>query len=121
MKILEAYMSKHDDRGDVTGLFNLVPLEEVNIISTRAGCKRGNHYHKTTSEFFYIISGQLHLLVESLEQKIIFNDVLEEGALFLIEPDEIHTVTAITDVKWINGLDAKFSEKEPDFHIFKKV
>lgn len=119
MRLLTNYMYKQDARGSVTGLFNEFPLEELNLISTLAGSVRGNHYHQITREFFFILTGKLHLLVTDLNNQIIFNAEIAAGTLFMIDPNEIHTITAITDVSWINGLDKKFSELNPDFHILK--
>ena len=117
MKLLNPYMEKQDVRGGVRGLFNQFPLEELNLICSVQGAVRGNHYHINTREFFYIVSGDIHLSVVTTGQQSIFDGVLGCGAIFIIEPYEVHTVTALTDVKWINGLDRMFSEQNPDFHV----
>lgn len=117
MKIIESYMNLMDARGEVTGIFREFPLVEINIIRTLAGYTRGNHYHKITNEFFIVLSGRLHLKVTTLKNEVLFDGELSEGAKFIIEKNEIHTITAITDVVWMNGLDMKFSDSNPDFHI----
>lgn len=117
MKLLKPYMEKRDERGGVLGLFNQFPLEEVNLISSVKGAIRGNHYHINTREFFYLVSGEIHLSVMTTDQNVVFDDVLTTGSIFIIEPYEVHTVTALSDAQWINGLDRLFSDKNPDFHV----
>lgn len=117
MKFIESYMNRMDARGEVIGIFREFPLAEINMVRTLAGHARGNHYHKSTNEFFIVLSGRLHLQVTTLKNEILFDGELSEGAMFIIEKNEIHTVTAISDVVWINGLDMKFSDSNPDFHI----
>lgn len=117
MKFIESYMNRMDARGEVIGIFREFPLAEINMIRTLAGHTRGNHYHKSTNEFFVVLSGRLHLNVMTLKNDLLFDGELSEGAKFIIEKNEIHTITAISDVVWINGLDVKFSGSNPDFHI----
>lgn len=115
MKLLTPYMINKDSRGMFTGIINSGTWEEINIIETDEGCIRGGHYHKLTLELFYILSGEIEVEV-SREDKAKEVHLVREGAIFLIEPFEIHTFRCLTKCKWLNVLSKKMDELAMDFY-----
>ena len=95
MKKLEPYMMREDTRGRLVGLINEGSWEEFNYLETKAGNIRGNHYHKGTREGFFIIDGELDVLISSStgsETKM----RVSSGDVFIIEPGEVHTFYCLT-------------------------
>lgn len=107
-------MRKEDSRGTITGIINSGTWEEFNLITTEAGCVRGGHYHKFTSELFYILSGELEVEV-SKKGGAREVHLVREGSIFLIEPYEIHTFRCLTACTWINVLSKRMDESSMDF------
>src|SRR5215470_18192593 len=54
-------------------------------IELQAGSVRGNHYHKIKEEWVYIMSGELNLIVEDLENKTRDSVLLGAGDLVFIK------------------------------------
>lgn len=53
--------SFRDDRGYIEDLV-VAPLDSVTRIITRAGAVRGNHVHRETVQWTYVVSGRLRLI-----------------------------------------------------------
>ncbi|WP_417542762.1 cupin domain-containing protein [Methylophaga thalassica] len=116
MKILSPYQTFEDERGCLLGLLNHSEWQEINFLETRAGNQRGNHYHKNTREFFFIIEGrgEIEIISESQGKEVHEFKSLD---MFIIEPMEIHTFYCHENTKWINALTLKFDADNPDIHL----
>lgn len=89
---------------------------EINYVETLANKVRGNHYHKKTFELFFIISGEIEIIVESLNSGEQETFLATKGEQILIEPYELHTFRTKTDAQWIAMLSEKIDPDNPDFH-----
>jgi quercetin dioxygenase-like cupin family protein/SAM-dependent methyltransferase len=91
-----------DDRGKITDLLNR-SINHVGLITTRAGSVRGEHYHKLSTQYSYILSGKFEVLVASVyNPKNVKKIILEEGELITIEPKTMHRFKAIEDAIMID-------------------
>lgn len=107
MTILEPEFKHTDSRRSITQLFTS-NIAQVNVYDAKKGAVLGNHYHKETIEFFYIVRGSL-----------IANDkVLSKGSLFVVYPEEPHTIECLTDVSLMTFLSKPFDLENPD--LWKK-
>ena len=78
-----------DDRGILAQLTHK-PYGQINAVYTKKGAIRGNwHYHKTTKEAFFIISGEVEvfLKLDTLEERYTF----KTGDMFIIPENVKHT------------------------------
>jgi quercetin dioxygenase-like cupin family protein len=48
-----------DERGVIQDLFDGGPVDAVTWITTNEGAVRGNHFHKLTTQWTYVLSGLL--------------------------------------------------------------
>ncbi len=90
-----------DDRGEICQILS-VPCRQVNYLYTKAGAKRGRHYHKQNREIFYVISGEVKIQAQAVGKA----DVREEGTFssgdaFLVEPYAIHDLTFLRDTQMV--------------------
>jgi dTDP-4-dehydrorhamnose 3,5-epimerase-like enzyme len=115
MQKLSPYINKSDERGGFLGITQQ-GWAEVNFIETRAHEVRGNHYHKETRELFFIISGEIDIVVDDLNSGKHFELSVTKGDMFVIEPFELHTFKTKTDAQWINMLSKPVDPQNPDFH-----
>jgi dTDP-4-dehydrorhamnose 3,5-epimerase-like enzyme len=116
MKRIEPYMRREDARGKLIGLMNEGLWEEFNYLETGAGQVRGNHYHAQTLELFFIIDGEIDIVIVRPDGEVI-NDHLVAGDMVLIEPGETHTFYCLTNTRWINFLTHRFDQDNPDLHF----
>ncbi len=91
-----------DDRGVISDLLN-EKINHVGLITTTKGSVRGNHYHKKSIQYSYILSGKFEVLVAAVDEldekeKIILNS----GEIIIIEPGIVHTFKAIEDSDMID-------------------
>lgn len=116
-KLINKYFSYTDQRGTIDGLVNFGNWQEINLITSNKGSIRGGHYHKKTSELFYILKGEIKAELcpfNSLDKKETL--VFKQGDIILIEPYTVHTFFMLTDSQWINMLSIKNNENSPDIY-----
>ena len=90
LKIIETDFHFEDERGTIDQLIH-DGYKQINVITSKKGVVRGNHYHKLNNEAFYIVSGELKLTVG--------NDVFKfkTGDFFGIEPYDMHSFEYLKD------------------------
>ena len=98
-----------DSRRTLTNLLRR-DIKDINVCEAKKGCILGNHYHKLTDEYFYIVRGTC--LVHSGDNSQIVN----KRSLFLIEPNIKHSVECLTDVTYLTFLSEPFNESNPDIY-----
>lgn len=89
-----------DERGEITDLLVREPVEYVTQITSRSGAVRGNHYHKETTQWIYVVEGRLQVLTQ-LPGEAVRADVLEPGQLIINLPNERHAMIALTDARFL--------------------
>lgn len=62
MNKLPVPVSFRDDRGEIIDLLENENINSVTIVTFKKGAVRGNHYHKQTIQWNYLMSGQIKLL-----------------------------------------------------------
>jgi mannose-6-phosphate isomerase-like protein (cupin superfamily) len=112
---LSPYITRLDERGGFWGITQ-EGWAEVNFIETSAQQVRGNHYHKETRELFFIISGEIEVVIDDLNSGKHLEFSVTKGDVFIIEPFELHTFHTKTDAQWINMLSKPVDQQSPDFH-----
>jgi len=115
MKKLSPYLLKTDERGVFLGITQ-EQWAEVNFIETEANQVRGNHYHKETLELFFIISGEVEIVIDDLRSGQRTEFCARNGDIFVIEPYELHTFHTKSKTQWINMLSHRMDLQDPDFH-----
>lgn len=115
MQKISPYLKKIDERGEFWGITQ-AGWAEVNFIETSAHEVRGNHYHKETRELFFIVSGEIEVVIEDLNSGEHLKLLVTKGDVFIIEPFELHTFYTMTDAQWINMLSKPIDQQSPDFH-----
>lgn len=96
MIIRHLKLAFQDERGQITDIIQHTPFDSVTVITFVRGAVRGNHYHKETIQYSYVLSGHILALarlsggpVEKAE--LVAGDLLESPAL------ECHALQALED------------------------
>ncbi len=106
IRFINPYFSFKDDRGLITGLIQEGNWKEINVIDSKKGTRRGDHYHKKCTELFIMLSGRVKVYLQSVDepdrQMII---TFFKGDVFIVERGTYHTFEVIDNSTWINALD----------------
>lgn len=103
MKSLEPEFSHEDSRRKLTQLLT-ADIKQVNVYECQANVNLGNHFHKKTVEFFYILDGEIESNGETKK----------EGDLFVYYPETMHTIWAKTTCRFMTFLTVPFDKENPD-------
>src|SRR5439155_25869404 len=78
-----------DGRGEIRDLLRDAELDSVTLIRTNRGGIRGNHYHRATSQWTYVISGRVRWVTQMPGEEA-QEDVAGPGSFVLSPPEERH-------------------------------
>ena len=108
MKFLKPEFVNSDNRRILSQLVTS-DFKQVNIYEATHGSILGNHFHKETVEYFYIIKGSLE-----------YNDkaIVKKGDLFVVEPPEKHWLKVISDkATFMTFLTKPYKLESPDIYV----
>lgn len=95
MKLSKAYLGDQDERGSIFDIVLDDAIGAVGHVSFTQGAIRGNHIHERTTQWNYVVSGSLSVVVRDA------NGVLDEfqiqpGDLLKVDPGEAHAFQALS-------------------------
>lgn len=109
MEILQHEFQHTDSRRRLIQLLT-GDIKQVNVYEAKKDAILGNHFHKETTEYFYILKG-----TATYNDKIALNP----GTLFIVKPEENHMIRCLSNVKMMTFLTKPYTKEEPD--IWKKL
>ena len=88
-----------DDRGTILDIFKSEPKEHGALITFNEGAKRGNHYHKKSTQYLFLVSGTLLMRTAKVNREgdfieIIKEDIIKPNMLITHRPFEAHAFVA---------------------------
>ena len=98
MKKINLKIAFKDRRGKIIDLIENEKINAVTLITIKKGAVRGNHYHKKTWQWNYIVSGKMRLITKKPHKKI-KKILLNTGDLALTEPGELHALIGVQNCK----------------------
>lgn len=85
-----------DDRGDIVDLLENENINAVTIVTFRKGAIRGNHYHKQTTQWNYVMSGRIKL-VSQVPGAAAVETILGPGEFSVSLPNVRHALVGLED------------------------
>lgn len=120
IEFMRNYFKSEDERGSITGLVNIGTWQEINLVRSDAGVTRGNHFHQTTREGFAILQGRIEVSLQKITDERVEGEEkicnVSAGDVFIIESGVNHIFRVKENAIWINFLDNRMDEKNPDIH-----
>ena len=89
-----------DERGSIADVLEDETIEHVTLITTAKGAVRGNHFHRETYQWLYVLSGALRYVVRAGEGSL-ESGVVGAGDLLMTGPMEAHALEAVEDTNMI--------------------
>ena len=117
IEILEPDFSFSDERGFLYQLCR-DGWKQVNVSQTKEGTFRGGHYHKETKEAFFIVSGEVDLVLEKGDK--MENYTFKTGDFFALLPYACHSFTFKKDTLMVALYDKGVEKSDGAKDIFKK-
>ena len=88
IKLMKPDFVFDDERGSLCQLVH-EGYSQFNIVFSKKGVFRGDHYHKENNEVFYVINGLFELIAS--QNGIVENYTFTEGDMFLVPPYVVHS------------------------------
>ena len=96
IKLIDYKIDHKDERGTISDLIENEQINAVTRISIKKGAVRGNHYHKKTWQWNYIVSGTMQLFTRKGNEEI--DEIeLKPGQIALTVPEEHHALVGVED------------------------
>lgn len=96
MKVTQIKTTHQDERGNIRDIVEQIDFNGATIIKSKIGSIRGNHYHKKTIQYIFVLSGQLKAKSKKVDESMV-EVVVEPGDLISHEQLEAHCFEAIED------------------------
>ena len=87
-----------DHRGLIKDIIVNERIDYVTIITNAKGAVRGNHYHKETIQFLYVLEGKI-LVASQIKGEEVKKEILESGSMLFNEASESHAIKSLEDSK----------------------
>ncbi len=100
---VEAPLEFHEDnRGKIADMFYKSDIQHVAIITSKKGVRRGDHYHKHTTQHMLMTKGSLEYVYQPVDKsQPVKHIIVKEGHLISTPPFEIHTLLFPEDNEFV--------------------
>ena len=96
MEKIPVVPSFKDERGEIIDLLENESINAVTVVTFRKGAVRGNHYHKETTQWNYLMSGSIKL-VSQVPGKAVVETVMKPGDFVVTGPNVRHALVGLAD------------------------
>lgn len=86
-----------DARGEIFDIIEKKPVAHVGLVTFIKGAVRGNHYHKQSTQYTYILRGKIKFITTDIDGGNRAETVLEASDFSEIPPGVVHTYVALDD------------------------
>ena len=97
--IIQLDIAYQDERGIILDIFESEPKEHCSLITFNKGSRRANHYHKESTQYLFLISGNLIMRSGEVDDSGNFKDkikqdIIKPHMLVTHKPYEAHAFEA---------------------------
>jgi len=100
MKKIKRKISFRDKRGTIIDLLEKKNINAITFITQKKGKIRGNHFHKKTIQWNYLVKGELELFTKKNKGKII-KTIMKKGDLVVTTKNESHAFKALKNSEFL--------------------
>lgn len=96
MQVIHTKPNFTDARGEIRDIVTHKMFDAITYITCETGAVRGNHFHKQTVQYTYILKGKLEAYTQSENDSANrTSEIVEAGDLVIHEPSESHAFKAL--------------------------
>ena len=100
MKKIKTKINFKDHRGKIIDLLEKKNINAITYITQKKGKIRGNHLHKKTIQWNFLVKGKLKLVTKKKKSNI-KKTVLAKGDLAATSLNESHAIIALQDSEYL--------------------
>ena len=100
MEVVQRKSVFEDERGRIVDILENEIIEYVTMISSKKGAIRGNHYHKESVQYTFVLKGNLKLVTQMPDREI-ETTFIKPGDLVFTPPMEKHALVAQEDSEFL--------------------
>lgn len=116
-EILEADFEFEDNRGKLTQLIH-EGFSQVNVLHSKSGVIRGQHFHKIAKEAFYVIEGEVRVSFSLGEKKE--DKSFKTGDFFMVYPFVKHSMFFPVDCTMVQMYDIPVEDAHGNKDIYSE-
>ena len=91
-----------DNRGVIADIFYKADIQHVAIITSKKGVRRGDHYHKKTTQHMLMTKGSLIYVYQPVDKsQPVKYELIKTGEVVSTNPFEIHTLLFAEDNEFL--------------------
>lgn len=109
---------RNDKRGTFVEVINSRAWRSIICGEMKSGAIMGNHYHKKTTVFFYLISGSAKINIVNIMTKKTEGVQIAQNEGIILSPNHSHAIIFKTDSSFILGKSQKYQRENPDTYPF---
>ena len=83
-----------DERGTIADLIENEEINSITLITFVKGAVRGNHFHKETTQWNYLMAGKIKLVTQIPGEEVV-ESVMLPGELTVTRPNDRHALCAM--------------------------
>lgn len=100
MKKIKTQVNFKDNRGYIKDLLEKKNINAITFITQKKDKVRGNHYHKKTIQWNYLLKGKIKIFAQIKGEKT-KSVILKVGDLVVTEKNESHAIKAVKDSEFL--------------------
>ena len=117
-EILTPVFERNDERGTFAEVLNSGPWETFISCHMNPDSVLGNHYHKKTSIFLYILRGSARIKTVHVQTGSEDQFSLESGQGVILRPMESHSIRLLQESEFVMLKSHRYDQADPDtFHF----
>ena len=100
MRKIKNKIVHRDERGLIIDLLEKKKINAITFITQKKGKIRGNHFHKKTTQWNYLIKGKIEIVAKK-KNKGLKKMILLKGDIVETEKNEKHAIKALKDSEFL--------------------
>ncbi len=96
MKKIKYLVNHKDSRGVIKDLIQKKDINAITYLTIKKGKIRGNHLHKKTTQWNFILSGKVQIITKKKFSRV-RKKIFSKYDLIVTVPNEMHAFKAISD------------------------
>lgn len=114
MKKFKSGFVREDKRGIFVEAINSRAWKSIIWGAMKKGAVMGNHYHKKTTVFFYLVSGSAEVnIIDVMTKKTEYVQITQNEGIIL-PPNHSHAIIFTKDSSFIMGKSHTYQKENPD-------
>lgn len=113
-EVLGPRFERRDSRGVFREILTGFPAGTVVCGQMGAGAVMGNHYHRRTRVFFYLLTGKVGVRTVDVESGATDKFLLSENQGVVLEPGESHAIRFLVDSEFLMLKSLPYDPEDPD-------